>query len=49
MALMEIRLTIVRILEKYDLEKDGEPGATLNIKGIVSIPQNLFTVKFNLK
>lgn len=48
MALMEIRLAIVRILQRYTLEQDGNVEAIVN-KGPVTLAHNLETAKFNLK
>jgi hypothetical protein len=39
---------MVRTLERYNLEQDGKIDTIIN-KGVITIAQNLETVKFNLK
>ena len=40
---------MVRMLERYTLEQDGKPKMVVINKGVVTLHENLETVKFNLK
>ena len=48
MAMMEVRLTIVKVLEKYRLEEDGDTSIVIN-RGVVNLPLNQHSVRFHLK
>lgn len=48
MAMMEVRLTIVKILERYVLEEDGDASVVVN-KGVITLPLNQHSVRFNQK